>query len=189
MKSLGLISQVLTVGLSVAIALLYIKPTYEEVAQIQTDISDYREQTAKIEKVNEELQRHVAAQASVSPTDAQKLATYMPRFVDEIAVMRDLQFIANESGIIFKAVGYNGETNDALADAAGETNTLDPTGYEFSLVAEGTYSQVKGLLSLLEQNEYPLEVHQMAVSPLEGGFLTVDLILVTYADNLLLIDE
>lgn len=184
MKSLGLISQILTIGLSVSIALLYIRPAFEDIDQIQTDILEYKTQREKVEKVNADLARHVATLASISPTDVQRVATYMPRFVDSIAIMRDLQFIAAESGMIFKGVEYVGEGQiDSFDDE------LAPTPHEFSLVTEGTYSQAKDLFSLLEQNEYPLEVHSVNINPIDGGFLAVELLIVTYEDNLVLLEN
>lgn len=185
MKSLGLISQVLTIGLSIAIALLYIRPTFDDIGQIQTEINEYQTQREKIEKVNAELAAHVANLSSINPADIQRLTTYMPRFVDEVGVMRDLQFVVEQSGLIFKNVGYGG-SGQRRGQAAREK--LDPVQHQFSIVAEGTYSQVKDLFSLLEQNEYPLEVHTANIQPLEGGFLSVDLTIVTYEDALVALD-
>ena len=186
MKSLGLFTQIMTLGLSVAIVFVYIEPTFADIGQLQDDISRYQDERQDIERVNADLDRYVATIESLNGADIDRLAVYMPTFVDDISVMRDLQFIADASGVILKSVSYGG--SETSADASGG-QTSPPTRHEFSLAAEGTYSQVKNLLSLLEQNEYPLEVHTADIAPLEGGFLSVSLLLVTYADTSVSVDE
>ena len=186
MRSLGLVAQVLTIGLSVAIGILYIQPTFEEVSVIQDEVEVYKNQRVQVESVNADLARHVATLSSIDPTDIQRLTTYMPRFVDEIAVMRDLQFIIEEAGLVFEAVTYNGLSTE-LSDT--EQNRLDAIGHDFSVSFEGTYSQVKDFFSLLEQNEYPLEVFEVDISALEGGFLSVTARILTYEDDLVPLDN
>lgn len=184
MKSLGLVSQILTIGLSVAIALLYIQPTFDEILSIQLDIEQYQEQRTKIEGINDQLSSLVneANRMENNTENTRRLSTYMPRFVDDISVMRDLQFIIEEAGVIPRELTFGG-----LVEIEG-AESLDPEVHEFAITVEATYEQVKNLLGLLELNEYPLEVHGMTIAPLDGGFLNVALVLRTYADSPVTLD-
>ncbi len=108
----------------------------------------------------------------------------MPDQVDTVAVPRVLQNIAEEAGVFLSQVSYESiEQNylDALSDEGG----VYPIPHLFSMTVDGTYVQIKQLLRLLEQNEFPLEVHLLSLrSDDEGGFLTAELSIVTYASSL-----
>ena len=188
MKSLGLISQILVIGLSISVALLYIKPTFDEIGTIQDDVSEYKIQREKIERVNAQLAQHVAQIASISEADRESLSTYMPAEVDDISVMRDLQFIVAEASLIFKGIDYLGQNDKLFLDTTEDLSLDVPEAHEFAVVVEGTYSQIKDFLSLLEQNEYPLEVHDLQIVPIEGGFLSVTVTAVTYANAVVSLD-
>jgi hypothetical protein len=180
MKSLGLISQVFTLGLGLAIVFLYVMPTFEEIGVIQDDIVEYENLRKPVDEVNNLLAGYINTLDSLDQADKDRLAIYMPPFVDSVAVMRELQFIIEQSGMVFKSVDYGGSSEQVLEQA---NNEFAPVKHEFSVTTEGTYSQLKNFLSLLEQNRYPLEVHEADITPLEGGFLTLDLVLFTYANE------
>jgi len=187
MKSLGLIAQIATVGLSIAIVIMYTVPKYDEIGETQTQVSQYKEQRTKIESTNTQLAQYVATVSSISAADQDRLDTYMPSSVDEAHVMRDITAIANLSGVVFREISFDGE---ALDNGAQEQSSVtDPTAYSFLLTAEGSYAQIKNLFALLENNEYPLEVHEAEITPLEGGFLSASLVIATYANEEILADE
>jgi len=184
MNSLGLISQTLIIGLSVAIVFLYIRPAFQEIGSVQEQIDEYGTQRQKIEQVNAELEQRVAISESINPRNLERLRTYMPKFVDDIAVMRDLEFIAEEAGVVLDTISYDGSgDSDRERGEDDGLGDLAPTPHDFSLSVTGTYSQIKTLFSLLEQNEYPLEVWSASIAPLSGGFLGADIEVVTYADE------
>lgn len=190
MKSLGLITQVFTIGLAIAVALLYIRPTFEEINILQDDIDQYKTQREKIQTVNEKLSEHIRVKDSVSTDNYEKLQAYMPRFVDDVGVLRDVQFIVEKTSMVLVNLQYDGLIDSAKLDNVTASDlSSPPEPYGFTVVAEGTYSQIKDLFSLLEQNHYPLEVHTASVSPLDGGFLSVEIELVTYADIAQSVDE
>jgi hypothetical protein len=87
--------------------------------------------------------------------------------------------------VLYKSVKYAGaelgeKDNRRSKDADPATGSpLKP--HVFNLSVDATYDQLKGLLRLLEQNNYPLEVHALDIQKSEGGFLNVSLDLVTYS--------
>jgi hypothetical protein len=56
-----------------------------------------------------------------------------------------------------------------------------PKAHSFSMTFQASYAQLKEILRLFETNEYPLEVHQLSVTSIEGGFLEVQATLITYS--------
>jgi len=181
----GLFSQIGMIILSVGIIITYIKPTFAEIKEIQDDIAVYERQFADVQSVNSDLSSKVARLESVTNNNRTKLSKYIPNEVDPIAVQRDLKLIAEEAGVIYRGAGSEGtESNNRRrssnsADSDEETNL--PSPHNFTMTVEGTYPQIKRLFSLLERNEYPLEVRSMDISKLEGIFLAVDLSLATYS--------
>jgi hypothetical protein len=65
-----------------------------------------------------------------------------------------------------------------------ETDTQNPIPHTFNLFVEGNYIQIKQLLTTLEQNAYPLEVHKLDMRKIDGGFLAAEMSLITYERKL-----
>lgn len=179
----GLFTQIAMIALSIGIAFFYIEPTFSNISKMQDDINLYRTERQKVNSVNEQLASLVNRLDSVPAIDQRKLLVYMPDQVDTIAVPRILQNIARETGILFRQVDY-GEVLDENIEAYESTAPIDyPVPHAFYLTLQGTYPQIKQTIALLEQNEFPLEVHELSISVLEGGFLNVTMMVVTYSHD------
>lgn len=186
MKPIGLALQFLVLGLSVAVFFTYIQPTFENINEIQNKIALYAEQKTNVSSFNAELAANVNTLDSVSPQDISRLETYLPKSLDSVSVLRDIQFIIAESGSEFISVEYSGES--AIVDDES-LSRLRPKSHEFSVSTAGSYSQIKQLLSLLEQNHYPLEVFELNLTAAEGGVMQASLRLLTYEDVEALFNE
>lgn len=183
MKSLGLLTQFFILGLAVAISILYTKPALEEAQVAQSQIDQYELQRAKVSRVNADLAGHIATMESVSPQNIARLYTYAPETVDGIAVMRDIQIMAEQSGVTLKQISDAGSDNVQRSDRTEEEDAaaVTVTPQRFDVLVDTTYDQLKDLLVMFAQNDYPLEVHELSVTPLEGGFMEVSLLVITYA--------
>jgi len=179
----GLFSQLFMIIIAVAIGFTYIQPTLTAIEATQNDIQLYQVERQKITAVNELLASHVNRLNAILVPDKQRLLAYMPDQVDSVAVPRALQVIANNAGVLFKEVSYEAVDRSYLKGVTAPEGTY-PIPHVFSLSVDGTYPQIKDLLRLLEKNKYPLEVHELNISVLDGGFLSAQLRLVTYSNEL-----
>lgn len=174
----GLFTQIAVVALSVGIIFTYIKPALGVVAVTQDNIAVYQDKITEVESVNNDLNLLSAQISNVSKTDKDKLATYIPNFVDTIAVPRDITFIAQESGLLLRKVTYD----DVLRqESTEEVSPSFPKPHAISVGVDGTYGQIKLFLQLLEQNNYPLEISELNIQKIDGGFLSAEMKLVTYS--------
>lgn len=189
----GLFSQILFLLLSVALIFTYIKPVFSEIDVTQDKIETYVQEIDKVSTVNAKLANLMASYSNISQSDRLKLLTYMPDEVDTIAVPRDLYAIATQAGVIVRKIEYGGPVEVVDAGTVSDLAVFDPSvapvvaassndpeSHIFVFSFEGSYAQVKTVLSLLEENAYPLEVHEMDVTRTEGGFLIVGMDIVTY---------
>lgn len=179
----GLFSQIAMVAVSVAIIALYVEPAFSDIAGVQDNIAVYQEELQKVSMVNATLNRHIETKKSVALVDQAKLARYLPDpdDLDDIAVLRDLALISIEAGVLYKEAVFLGE-DVVVADQTLETDlTPKAMPMRFSFGVEGTYGQIKNLFSLLEQNDYPIEISALSIDQIEGGFLGVEMEFVTYA--------
>lgn len=175
----GLFTQIAMVILSIAIIITYIKPAFDEIGSVQENIGIYKTERGKVEMVNSKLLSLVNQLESVSNEDERRLNTYLPDSVDRIAVQRDLKLITNEAGLIYRDVVSEEAGKKSKQQTVDEENLPEP--YLFSLSVEGRYEQIKDLFQLLEQNNYPLEIHSLDIQQTELGMLSADIKLVTYA--------
>lgn len=181
----GLFSQVLLLITSVLLVLTYIKPTFAEISSTQDEVETYQIEIDKVSSVNSKLAALVSEYDNIPNQDKIKLLTYMPDKVDSVSVPRDLNAIAQRAGVTLEGVTYDGAPEPVVQyDEMGmpvveDTYSSEP--HSFSVSFESSYSQLKEVLSLMEENAYPLEVKELTVIEGEGGFLTVEMQVVTYA--------
>jgi len=183
----GLFAQIAMVVVSIAIIITYVEPAFGEIGEVQDSIAVYREEREKVSQVNAQLSSLLQTQKSVSLVDQNKLLTYMPdkENIDTIAVPRDLALIALQAGVLYRSAAFAGTTDapQSTTDQASTPGALTelPKPYNFTFAVEGTYTQLKNLFRLIEQNHYPLEVTELSIQNIEGAFLSVDMQLTTYA--------
>ena len=183
MKPLGLISQIIAIGISVAIVLLYVQPTFIDTGLLQNDIQQYADERERVTETNATLASRVSELEAVSVANRTRLITYMPNFLDEVAVLRDLEIITELAGVKYTNIDYNGASIDISEEARMQTEVRGATAHGFNVAVEGTYARIKDFLSLLEQNQYPLQVQVLSIGALEGGFLRAETTLATYANE------
>lgn len=167
--------------LAIGIGYFYVMPTFNSIGEMQDDIALYKSEREKIEGVNMQLIELVNRLEGVPASDQRKLLTYLPDQVDSIAVSRLLQRMGVASGLLVEAVSYEDVRLDYVDDAEQSEMADYPIPHEFSMTVLGSYQQIKNFLSVLETNEYPLEVHQLDISVVEGNFLEASLSVITYS--------
>lgn len=176
----GLFTQIAMIILSVGILVTYVQPTFADIAKVQDNIKVYQEERKKIISVNSRLASLMSQLDSVQRDDQRRLLTYLPDDVDSISVPRDLALITLASGVLYQSVAYGGEVKASNSRSNAAASDEMPIAHTFTLNVDGAYPQIKTLLRLLEQNEYPLEVHGINIRQNDGGFLSVSLQIVTY---------
>lgn len=184
----GLFSQIVILVVAVGIVIAYVVPQFETIAETQDTIGIYKEEREKVVAVNSQLSNFVSQIESISVDDQRRLVTYIPETVDPIAVQRDIQNIILSSDTSYITVAYEGEREASRENPAGEgadsasNPVTEPTViHDFTFEVEGTYTQMKGLLALFEQNNYPLDFTDLEIEQLEGGFMSMSGTLTTYA--------
>ena len=185
----GLFSQIALIVLSLGIIFTYIKPVLGEIGTLQDNITVYQTERQKVTNVNQKLDRIVSAVSAISADDQRRLLTYIPDQVDAVAVPRDLNSIAQTAGVILSQIKYEGPQESSTASGFVDPSLLPvtssfmdfkPEAHVFTFEFEASYEQVKVVLAAIEKNAYPLEVHEMTVEKTEGGFLSVNMKLVTF---------
>lgn len=186
----GLLTQIGILIISVAIIFTYIKPAFGSISEKQDNIAAYKEEKKKVIAVNSRLAELVSQIESIDSESKYKIMTYLPDKFDEISVQRDIRFMLDKLGIVYKSLSLedkrrqNGGTNSQQDDDV-KPDIDRPQPHVISLEVSGDYEQLKELLALLESNAYPLELSSLKVSPSSSGVdldITMDLIVYTYKD-------
>lgn len=180
MISSGLFSQIGMIAISVGIILTYIKPTLSNISTIQDDIYLYQTKFESVEAVNNKLASLVSRLESASSEDKNRLTTFMPDSIDRIDIPRDLYIIAKEAGLYYVDSKYL-STEQKNKGTSKVDDEHVPNGHLVQLSVEGTYAQIKYLFFLLERNDYLLELDNLSITKLDGGFLEASVTLKTYS--------
>jgi exonuclease VII small subunit len=180
----GLFMQIVMIAVAFGIAFWYVSPTFAVIGELQDSIAIYREEKTKIDAVNEHLADLVEQANNLADADLQRLETYLPYAVDSVSVQRDLLFIVERAGLNLLGLSFKGIPPVLAAPLAGEEQRSRLVPYSFVVAVEGTYEQFKQFLSLLERNNYPLEVSELKLGGVDlesPNMVKAELRLLTYA--------
>jgi hypothetical protein len=173
----SLLTQVLVAGVAIGIIITFIQPTLKDIGVRQDEIEKTRKELANITAVNQRLAALYVQVNAIPQSDQAALFTFLPDQVDEVQVLKDLSIMTSEADVFVNNLNYDGGTEFV----GGESSIEKPYAHSFSLNFLSSYEQMKNLLLRLEQNNYPLTVNSLSVSPNEGGLLDVSLTLHTYS--------
>ena len=166
------------VALTVGIIFTYVQPTFAKIGSLQEAIVQYQTESSKVNDVINSLANLVAKTNNIPASDLKALLTYMPDSVDHVAVSRDLLAISLEAGAYLESVEYSGIL---VSSTAEEGKEFLPVEHTFTVGLKGTYDQTKKFFSLLEQNNYPLEVHELSITSTETGVINSEMTIITYS--------
>lgn len=173
------IPQVVMLVLAGGILFSYVQPTFAKIGLTQNAIQRYQIERQKVSDVNQKLADLVAKVNNIPTEDQRALMTYMPDTVDHVAVSRDFFTIAKTSEVYLASVRYEGAVLSTFVDQSESKD--NPVLHAFNLNVSGTYDQIKTFLSLLEQNNYPLEVHNLKIVGAKTGALNAEIKVITYS--------
>jgi len=172
-------SEIILLGLAVLIVFLYIQPTWVKVGEIKSDTKEYVMLRGAAQQVNEELQRLANQIDSLEKSSVARLSTYLPTEIDDVLLLRDIEYILKMVNLSDGEVVYGGEVTESGDDETGAVSEQLAT-YQVNVTVDASYTELLMLLNALEQNQYPLQVQTMTVASSEDGELAVALDLITY---------
>lgn len=174
----SLLTQVVIAGIAIGIVITYIQPTMEKISSRQDEIAQTKSELERVNAVNARLNQLVEQTNAISQRDKLALTTYLPDQIDTVQVLKDISSMTQIAGLVTTALTYTGE--ETVRPSSQEDDAVAPLVHGFDLTVDGPYENIKQLLLLLEQNNYPLEVMDLNITPTEGGLLTVAIKLNTY---------
>lgn len=181
MNGNSLLTQLGIVGISVAIILTFIQPALTRIGDTQDEIVATQDELNKINEVQASLADLINRANSISLKDRTLLRTYLPDYVDEVLVLKNISEIATQAKIELTDLAYGGQIANANNSAAVANATPAVVTHTFDLSFISSYESVKDLFALLETNNYPLDIQSLSIKPDDGGLLHVDLTLQTYS--------
>lgn len=177
----SLITQLATFGLSLVIVFTFILPTLDQIQLHEAELKKLQEEATQVNSVKTLLDELVQKRNSVSDNDRRRLNTYLPTSIDQVKVLRDLEYLASTQGQNFRLTSIQAAESAARNNATEAESEIDVRSHGFSLGFITTFDQLRSFLSVLERNHYPLAIQDIKISTTEGGFLNVDLSLITYS--------
>jgi hypothetical protein len=179
--SKSLIVQVAMIALSVAIIVTYVQPTFNKIGEMQDDIVVYQKEKDKVSEVNAQLDSLVTTLNNISSDDQRRLLTYMPDEVDTISVVRDLSIISKEANVVYVSAVSTGVGMPVNEREEVDDGVIEPKQYQFNLLIEGNYEQIKVLFTLLEQSDYLMQIENVSINKTDGVLLAASIDLSVYA--------
>lgn len=182
------ITQLVLVIVSIVIIITYIRPTYDDMERIRNEAETYQTALDNAKSYNMKLSELYDQKNSFSVTERRVLNRFLPKEIDAIAVMRDIETIAQNHSIPLTALSSSDAvlgTVNTQQQTPGQGQVIEQqlpvTVQKFQLNVSATYEQFKAFLHDLERNAYLLEVANLVVEPSDDDLYSFGLTLEAYS--------
>lgn len=164
------------------IAYFFIYPQVQQVRTNQDLENRFSSELARVANVNQVLNQHQATIASIPLADRQKLSRFLPKDIDEIVLLKDVESLLNTFNISPDNISLGNSENQS--SNSGNGSAVTPEQLEAELVSVGfevDYQTLKSLLLFSETHPYILEFRELTLSPDEtNGRVQVEAVMAVF---------
>jgi Tfp pilus assembly protein PilO len=156
-------------AISGAIFFMYTKQTYDNTISVQGQIVSYDAALQKANELQQLKQTLLQRYNSFNPTDLDRLQKLLPDHVDNIALMMDLDNLANHYNMVLENVAVSAPSGGSSETSVGVIGQGDRQKYDsltISFSTQGTYDHFQTFLKGLESS---LRVVDMVTLSLSAG--------------------
>lgn len=172
------------IGLSGALFLTWIDPTYGKITALQEENQSYDEALAKTAEIREFRQNIQADFNSIRTSDFDRLSKVLPPHIDNIQLILDINQIAAKNGMTIRDVRI--DRRDGATEGGRDTIQTESEGLfdtvQFSFSVVSTYENFKRFLDDLAISLRIIDVTSVAISEISGeeSFYRYDVGIKTY---------
>jgi Tfp pilus assembly protein PilO len=166
---------------AVAIFFLYINPTWTgSLATVKAQIAQDNQSLDMISAYTKQETALTNARNAMDQTSLDRLQSFLPDSVNNVAIILDLNALAARSGLSLKSINVTqSDAADGTSDASGAS--FSPTGsVDLSLAASGTYSSILSFLQGVELSERLLDLRDVKISGSDTGVYDVGMTIRLY---------
>lgn len=159
-----LIMPIILVGVSIAVFFVLTNPVYNEIIQLRLKVASYDEAMNNSKMLENERDKLTAKYNSIDPENLVRLEKFLPKNIDNIRLILEIEQVALPYGMVLRDVKYNTTPDDKdSSTASGEAGVVkggaqvdaSPKDYgiwdlEFSTI--GTYNNFLNFVKDLERN-------------------------------------
>lgn len=156
----------LIIGLCIGMYMMYITPLFADIARLVNTKSQYEGVMAKIEDINLKRAEIEAAYEAISPEDKTKLDKIIPREINPVKLVNDLNYISAKNLLITSDFAVN---RDEKLNYHGEDITSSKTrttSVGFKLV--GTLDRFINFLRDIESSLTIMDIKSLTVTTIVG---------------------
>ena len=163
----SIIALVLLVA-SGAMFFLYTQPTYDQVKATQAQIASYDAALQKAAELQQLKQTLLQRYNSFNPNDLDRLQKLLPDHVDNIALMMDLDNLANHYNMVLENVQVSapaGGSSQTAVGVIGEGGRQKYDSLTISFSTQGTYQSFITFMKGLESSLRIVDMVSFSLAP------------------------
>lgn len=159
-----------------ALFFMYTQPQYDQVKASEAQITSYDAALEKATELQQLKQTLLQRYNSFNPNDLDRLQKLLPDHVDNIALMMDMDNLANHYNMVLENVQVNAPTSDANQTSVGVIGEGGRQKYDsltISFSTEGTYQSFITFLKGLESSLRIVDMVSLTLTPVQQGIATM----------------
>lgn len=177
-----IIRPIAAIVIGLLVLFFFVRPMAEEMRTAQAESKEYADVLEKATQFNRLLGELTAKQESISATDRERIDLLVPKKVDEVRALVDLEYLASEHSMSFRDITAELAAEE-IAEAEASGGSRRPTGTneeavsglkssQLSFTVLGTYEQFRDFLRDLERSLVLMEVVSITFGDNGDGELT-----------------
>lgn len=192
------LTPLLALIVAVSLFVTFIKPTFNEYKQIDTEIGDYEQALKRAQDLQNRINELIAERNAIPQSGLERLEDLLPDSLDEVSIVLSLDAISARHGLVLGGIGVKsvrtdpeGNARSAKNAASGDfmfedeqvesdsalsdvTNAFDTVELTFSVTGE--YEAFKTFLTDIERSLALMDVSSLTIEePGEGDLSTYTL--------------
>jgi Tfp pilus assembly protein PilO len=166
---------------SIAITMVYIRPTWDEIQTLRADETKYSDALKRVDTLSAALENQKTLIANIPAEDLEDLEKLLPDNVDNVQLIIDINNIAASEGLTIRDIAIatpEDETNSRTSSAQVSRAGYDSIDLSFSVTSP--YPQFINFISSLEQSLRLVDVTAVSFVPTDTGSYNFSVTLRTY---------
>jgi Tfp pilus assembly protein PilO len=141
----------------------YIQPTYADIQDLRSQVSDYEQTLSQVNELQTQLGNKLEKRDAITNDQLARLDRILPDTVDTVRFLIELDKIAARHGMSANDVSFSGAPQAFGGSGGDQTGRYNTLSASFSV--SGSYADIQDFLRDIERSSRLMDVTSFSLSP------------------------
>jgi len=140
----------------------YLKPTYADIQDLQSQVSEYDKTLSQVNELQAQLGNKLEKRDQITNDQLSRLDRILPETVDTVRFLIELDQIAAQHGMSVEGVSFSGAP-EAFGGSGGSEDTANYNTLSASFSVAGSYEDIQDFLRDIERSSRLMDITEFTL--------------------------